>query len=93
MNSALIQRDFGTLCRLIRELGELRQEDMATLTELSQSFLSLLESGRRRLTNVDRIVALLDGLDAPIEVTGPMLRSHADEAPLNVPIEMSGIET
>ncbi|MFD3667139.1 helix-turn-helix domain-containing protein [Streptomyces sp. NPDC058672] len=78
---ALIQRDFGTLCRLIRELGGLRQEDMATLTELSQSFLSLLESGRRRLTNIDRIIALLDGLGAPVEVTGPMLRPHPDEAP------------
>lgn len=47
---------------------------MALLTGLSQAFLSLLESGQRRLTNIDRIIVLLDGLNAPIDVTGPMLR-------------------
>ncbi|MFJ8956495.1 helix-turn-helix domain-containing protein [Streptomyces sp. NPDC102383] len=73
VRDALMQRDFGTLCRLIRERGQLRQEDMAALTDLSQSFLSLLETGRRRLTNIDRIISLLDGLDAPREVIGPML--------------------
>ncbi|WP_406260274.1 helix-turn-helix transcriptional regulator [Streptomyces chartreusis] len=47
---------------------------MAILTGLSQAFLSMLESGQRRLTNIDRIIVLLDGLNAPIDVTGPMLR-------------------
>ncbi|MFI2369968.1 transcriptional regulator [Streptomyces sp. NPDC018833] len=47
---------------------------MALLTELSQPFLSMLESGQRRLTNIDRIIVLLNGLNAPIDVTGPMLR-------------------
>lgn len=74
VKEALLHRDFGMLCLLVRERGGLRQEDMSTLTELSQSFLSLLESGRRRLTNIDRIVSLLDGLGAPVDVTGPMLR-------------------
>ncbi|MET7295397.1 helix-turn-helix transcriptional regulator [Streptomyces griseoloalbus] len=46
---------------------------MALLTGLSQSFLSMLESGQRRLTNIDRIIVLLDGLDAPADLTGPML--------------------
>ncbi|MDX3224523.1 helix-turn-helix transcriptional regulator [Streptomyces sp. ME19-01-6] len=52
----------------------LRQNDMAELTGLSQAFLSMLESGARRLTNIDKIVELLAGLDTPEELTGPMLR-------------------
>ncbi|AOR37531.1 transcriptional regulator [Streptomyces fodineus] len=47
---------------------------MAELTGLSQAFLSMLESGARRLTNIDKIVELLAGLDTPVELTGPMLR-------------------
>ncbi|MGY4954782.1 helix-turn-helix domain-containing protein [Streptomyces nigrescens] len=58
----------------MRERGHLRQEDMALLTGLSQAFLSMLESGQRRLTNIDRIIVLLDGLNAPADLTGPMLR-------------------
>lgn len=82
VRQALEQRDFGRLCRLVRQYGELRQEDMANLTALSQSFLSLLESGRRRLTNIERIIVLLDGLDAPVDMTGPMLRPLPEEARL-----------
>lgn len=47
---------------------------MAELTGLSQAFLSMLESGARRLTNIDKIVELLLGLNTPVELTGPMLR-------------------
>ncbi|WP_078953760.1 helix-turn-helix domain-containing protein [Streptomyces globisporus] len=79
VRQALAQRDFGRLCRLVREYGGLRQEDMATLTGLSQSFLSLLESGRRRLTHIERIIVLLDGLDTPADMTGPMLRPLPEE--------------
>ncbi|MEV6949155.1 helix-turn-helix transcriptional regulator [Streptomyces sp. NPDC051172] len=73
MQDALLQRDFGRLCQLVRERGQLRQEDMALLTSLSQPFLSMLESGQRRLTNIDRIIVLLHGLDVPADLTGPML--------------------
>ncbi|NGO67032.1 helix-turn-helix domain-containing protein [Streptomyces boncukensis] len=76
---ALSRRDFGGVCRLVREHGGLRQEDMAILTGLSQSFLSQLELGNRRLTNIDRIVVLLDGIGAPADMTGPMLRLLPDE--------------
>ncbi|GGU68204.1 hypothetical protein GCM10010211_36850 [Streptomyces albospinus] len=40
-------------------------EDMALLTRLSQPFLWMLDSGQRRLTNIDRVIVLLDGLGAP----------------------------
>ncbi|MCM2579734.1 helix-turn-helix transcriptional regulator [Streptomyces sp. MTZ3.1] len=52
---------------------------MAVLTGLSQAFLSMLEAGTRRLTNVDKVVQLLEGLGVPIELTGPMLRTSAPE--------------
>ncbi|MDN3025636.1 transcriptional regulator [Streptomyces sp. S.PB5] len=47
------------------------------MTRLSQPFLSMLESGQRRLTNIDRIIVLLDGLDAPADLAGPMLLPQA----------------
>ncbi|WP_354671272.1 helix-turn-helix transcriptional regulator [Streptomyces sp. S.PB5] len=62
---------------MVRERGHLRQEDMALMTRLSQPFLSMLESGQRRLTNIDRIIVLLDGLDAPADLAGPMLLPQA----------------
>jgi hypothetical protein len=39
----------------------------------------------RRLTNIDKIITLLDGLDVPIELTGPMLRTSARPAPHGEP--------
>jgi len=74
---ALVERDFGALCLRIRVLTCLRQEDLVLLTGLSQPFLSMLETGARRLTNIDKIITLLDGLGTPAELTGPMLRSSA----------------
>ncbi|MGW6021241.1 helix-turn-helix domain-containing protein [Streptomyces sp. NPDC055099] len=90
IQQALFNREFGELCRLIRKLGQLRQEDVAAFTGLSQAFLSMLESGNRKLTNIDKIVQLLEGLQAPQELTGPMLRSrgHRDAS---LPTESASI--
>jgi transcriptional regulator with XRE-family HTH domain len=74
---ALLRHDFGYVCMQVRRHASLRQEDVAELTGLSQAFLSMLEAGARRLTNIDKVVRLLDGLDVPIELTGPMLRNPA----------------
>jgi hypothetical protein len=52
---------------------------MAALTGLSQAFLSMLESGVRRLTNIDKIVELLAGLNTPAELAGPMLQPPTAE--------------
>ncbi|MBB0243597.1 helix-turn-helix domain-containing protein [Streptomyces alkaliphilus] len=65
---ALRAGDFGRLSRRIRHLATLRQQDLADLTGLSQSFLSLLESGTRRLTNIDKVAAFLDGVSAPADL-------------------------
>ncbi|MGW0731774.1 helix-turn-helix domain-containing protein [Streptomyces sp. NPDC002851] len=57
--------NFGAAFRRIREIAGLRQDDMARLTGLSQSFLSSLESGTRRLVNIDKIQPVLENLDVP----------------------------
>ncbi|QNA72047.1 helix-turn-helix transcriptional regulator [Streptomyces sp. So13.3] len=65
VQGALADWDFGLASRLIRQRSSLRQEDLAGLTGLSQAFLSMLESGSRRLTNIDKITAFLGGLEVP----------------------------
>jgi hypothetical protein len=79
VREALWARDFGSVCHLVRIGSSLRQSDMAELTGLSQAFLSMLESGVRRLTNIDKIVELLAGLNTPAELTGPMLQQPTAE--------------
>ncbi|MFJ8506319.1 helix-turn-helix domain-containing protein [Streptomyces avermitilis] len=74
VQQALVERDFGALCLRVRGLTCMRQEDLVLLTGLSQPFLSMLESGRRKLTNIDKIVDLLAGLEVPEELAGLMLR-------------------
>lgn len=81
VRQALVDREFGRMCQLIRQLGGIRQDDIAAITGLSQAFLSMLESGARKLTNIDKIIQLLDGLEAPPELTGPMLRPSIHHQP------------
>jgi transcriptional regulator with XRE-family HTH domain len=79
VRDALAVWDFGQACRLIRLRGSLRQDDMAQLTGLSQAFLSMLEAGSRRLTNIDKIVEFLTGLDVPAELVAlPLAQSRAN---------------
>lgn len=85
LQQALAVRDFGRLCRLVRERVSLRQEDVASLTGLSQAFLSMLESGARRLTNIDKIIQLVDGLGVPADLRGIMLVSDTDAASTESP--------
>ncbi|MFJ8795775.1 helix-turn-helix domain-containing protein [Streptomyces sp. NPDC102462] len=83
IQTALFARDFGQVCNLVRIATGLRQSDMADLTGLSQAFLSMLESGGRRLTNIDKIVELLAGLNVPADLAGPTLlpmTASAEEA-------------
>lgn len=76
VRSALVAWDFGRVSNLIRLRGSLRQDDLAQLTGLSQAFLSMLEAGSRRLTNIDRIVQFLSGLSVPAELVPlPLPRS------------------
>lgn len=68
VRAALAGWDFGQVSRLIRQLVPLRQEDVAALTGLSQSYLSMLECGERRLTDIARVVQFLTGLGTPADL-------------------------
>ncbi|MFG3041752.1 XRE family transcriptional regulator [Streptomyces sp. NPDC048330] len=49
---------------------------MAALTGLSQGFLSMLESGARRLTSLDKVERFLLGIGAPEGLLPPPIRKH-----------------
>ncbi|MFE9407333.1 helix-turn-helix domain-containing protein [Streptomyces sp. NPDC006704] len=83
---SIVRWDFGLTSRLVRELSHLRQDDMAALTGLSQGFLSMLEAGARRLTNLDKVEQFLRGIGAPEALLPPSVRRHiAPPAPLILP--------
>lgn len=88
VREALAAWNFGLVSRLVRQRGSIRQEDVAQLTGLSQGFLSMLESGARRLTSIDRIVDFLDGLAVPAElVRVPRRRPVPRAAPVPLPAD------
>lgn len=87
VQTAIINWDFGLASRLIREMSNLRQDDMAALTGLSQGFLSMLESGARRLTNLDRVAKFLFGIGAPETLLASPIREHVAQSPLVSPSE------
>ncbi|MER6424474.1 helix-turn-helix transcriptional regulator [Streptomyces sp. NPDC001137] len=84
VTAALADWDFGTAFRLIRQVASLRQEDMSVITGLSQSFLSTLESGTRRLLNIDKIIPVLERLGvpphvAPLPLPGPAAQNQSQD--------------
>ncbi|MER6011540.1 helix-turn-helix domain-containing protein [Streptomyces bluensis] len=86
VQASIVAWDFGRASRLIRDKARLRQEDMAFMTGLSQGFLSMLEAGNRRLTNIDKAARFLQGVGAPEALLGPPFREYsAPSAPAHVP--------
>ncbi len=86
IQTAIANWDFGLASRLIREQAGLRQDDMAFMTGLSQSFLSMLESGGRRLTNLEKAARFLQGIGTPDALLAPPFReSTAPVTPCRVP--------
>ncbi|MFD2683800.1 helix-turn-helix domain-containing protein [Streptomyces phyllanthi] len=77
LQAAIAAWDFGRASRLIRDKAGLRQDDMAFMTGLSQGFLSMLEAGNRRLTNIDKAAQFLQGVGAPDALLGPPFREHS----------------
>ncbi|MEU6229775.1 helix-turn-helix transcriptional regulator [Streptomyces sp. NPDC047042] len=76
VQTAIATWDFGHASRLIRERANLRQGDMAYMTGLSQGFLSMLEAGTRRLTNLDKVAKFLRGIETPDMLLPPPFREH-----------------
>jgi hypothetical protein len=53
--------------------------DFGRVCALVREISGLREMGAPRLTNIDKIIILLDGLGTPATLTGPMLRSSTAE--------------
>ncbi|MEU9987847.1 helix-turn-helix transcriptional regulator [Streptomyces sp. NPDC048045] len=77
IQTAIANWNFGLASRLLRERAGLRQDDMAFMTGLSQSFLSMLEAGSRRLTNLDKAARFLQGIGTPEALLAPPFRETA----------------
>ncbi|SOE32514.1 helix-turn-helix domain-containing protein [Streptomyces sp. OK228] len=91
IQTAIADWNFGLASRLIRERAGLRQDDMAFMTGLSQSFLSMLEAGGRRLTNLDKAARFLEGIGTPDALLAPPFREHAAPvAPARAPYSGPG---
>lgn len=81
VRAALSALDFGLLSRLLRRKADLRQEDIATLTGLSQGYISQLESGARRLSNIDKALDFLTALGAPPDLIRPAAGQPENQKP------------
>jgi transcriptional regulator with XRE-family HTH domain len=80
VRDTLAALDFGRLSRLLRQLASLRQEDLATMAGVSQGYLSQLESGSRRLANIDKAIAFLNALEVPPELVRLPLSGSAEQS-------------
>ncbi|MFB8441371.1 helix-turn-helix domain-containing protein [Streptomyces niveus] len=69
---ALAAWEFGDLLRRLRQRSGLTQTDVRSLTGLTQSFVSDLENGRKRLGSPEALIDLLNGLGMPADL-GPYL--------------------
>ncbi|MGW1411869.1 helix-turn-helix domain-containing protein [Streptomyces sp. NPDC002403] len=65
IRAAVAALDFGRISRLVRTHTGFTQRELATMTGISQNFLSQLENGRRRLSDTQKASRFLDGLEAP----------------------------
>ena len=65
VREALADWDVGRLMRLLREMLQLSQSEIATRTGLSPSMLSYVEAGARRVSRIDQIMDVYDALDVP----------------------------
>ncbi|MFD3524533.1 helix-turn-helix domain-containing protein [Streptomyces sp. NPDC058653] len=74
VHHALATWEFGDLVRRLRQRSGLSQTDVSELTGLAQSFISALESGRKRLGSPEVLIDFLNGLDLPTDLK-PLLLS------------------
>lgn len=90
VRNSLARWDFGQLSKSVRESASLRQEDVAALTGVSQGYLSMLEAGSRRLTNIDKALDFLVGLGVPADLISLPRRLATTPQPTPVPSQDTG---
>lgn len=88
LRAALAAYDFGTVFRAVRSQTGLSQLHLAGLVGLTQSRVSSVERGERRL----RDVALIARIAAALEIPGPLLGFGADGTGSVVGEEVSWVD-
>ncbi|MGW6454339.1 helix-turn-helix domain-containing protein [Streptomyces sp. NPDC055078] len=83
IRAAAAALDFGELSRLIRSRTGLAQTDLATLTGISQNYLSQLESGKKRLSDIHKAIGFLEGLGVPPELLPVLFNGRSQEGQLD----------
>jgi transcriptional regulator with XRE-family HTH domain len=75
----------GQLLRTYRGVHKMSQHDLAGFLGFNQSYISRLETGQRKVRDVDHLRHLAERLDIPVEelaAAAGMLREVAQEAPM-----------
>lgn len=75
---ALAAGRFGALIRMIRTARRLSQDELGNLVGYSASTLSRIETGHRRLTDVDELRHFADTLDIPYHLFGLSAQTEPD---------------
>jgi transcriptional regulator with XRE-family HTH domain len=74
-----VEVSFGKVLRNLREEKNLSQEQLALLSELDRTYISLLERGKRRPT-INTLIALSEALEIePSEIIEKMVANIYNE--------------
>lgn len=92
LRAALAQYDFGTVFAAVRQQTGLSQLQLADLLGLSQSRVSAIERGERRLTHVRLAARLATTLSIPAPLLGFPADAHTDTAGSVAGEEVSWLE-
>ncbi|WP_238598759.1 helix-turn-helix domain-containing protein [Saccharothrix sp. ALI-22-I] len=78
--TALRSRDLATILRLYRRLNQLSQERLATLLDYDKTYVSMIETGRRTISDVATRRHIARVLGLPMHVLGVTDNDDADFA-------------
>lgn len=70
LRAAWITGDWGKVFREYRRVAETSQLDLGSMVDLPQPHVSLIESGKRKVTSAAVILRITEGLNVPDELRG-----------------------
>ncbi|MFJ7244770.1 helix-turn-helix domain-containing protein [Kitasatospora sp. NPDC098652] len=70
LRAAWASRDWAAIFREYRRAARMSQLEFGSLIGMPQSHVSLIESGKRKVTSADLIARITEGLEVPNELTG-----------------------
>lgn len=71
------QMNFGRAVRIARSIAGMSQEELAAGSSIDRSYLSLIESGRRKPT-VETLKQISDALKIPFHLLSLLATEHED---------------